>query len=99
MKLISKIDRIAAWVLLASFIIYMLSGLDTVRRIMIPQISSLIHLQYLFIPAQVAFAIHTSYAISLAMKRWNIWNLATKTIILIYIFLNISLMTFYIVTF
>ena len=98
MKLISKIDRIAAWVLLASFIIYMLSGLDTVRRILIPQISSLVHLQYLFIPAQIAFAVHTTYAIHLAFKRWNFWNLFGKFLLLIYALLNVGLLAYYVGT-
>ncbi|MDD2370417.1 MAG: hypothetical protein PHQ32_00250 [Firmicutes bacterium] len=99
MKLISKLDRIAAWILLASFITYMLSGLDTVKRILIPQLSSLIHLQYLFIPAQIAFAFHTTYAIHLAIKRWNLWNKISKTLLFIYASLNLVVLVYFIIAF
>jgi len=92
----SRINRISAWILMACFILYMLSGLDTQRRVLIPQLSSLVHLKYLFIPAQSAFTYHSSFAIHLALKRWDLWSSASKVILSFYILANLALIGFYI---
>ncbi|MEI7883904.1 MAG: hypothetical protein WCI30_00965 [Clostridia bacterium] len=97
MNIMAKIDKISAWLLLICFLLYMLSGFDTLRRILIPNISSFLHLKYLFIPAQLAFTFHSSYAISLALKRWKRWNTLWKSILGIYIILNICLLGYFLV--
>jgi cytochrome b subunit of formate dehydrogenase len=91
MKLISIIDRIAAWVLVCCFLIYVVSGFDIQLRFFSAPISSLLHLVYLFPVAQTAFAVHTSYAIHLAFKRMKIWNAVGKCLLGLYIALNLSL--------
>ncbi len=96
MKLMSKIDKIAAWLLLICFLLYMLSGFDTQRRILIPNISSFFHLKYLFIPTQLAFTFHSTYAVSLAFKRWKCWNTLCKSILAIYVILNACLLGYFI---
>jgi cytochrome b subunit of formate dehydrogenase len=89
--LFTIIDRVAAWVLAACFIIYMLSGLDIQLRFLSPQISSLLHLKYIFAVAQTAFMIHTAYAIHLAFKRWRIWNALGKSLLGIWLAGNLYL--------
>lgn len=89
MKLMSYIDRIAAWVLLCCFLIYVISGFDIQLRFLSPRLSSMIHLVYLFAVAQAAFVIHTTYAIHLAFKRWKIWNALGKSLLGVYLAVNV----------
>ncbi|HCP14679.1 MAG TPA: hypothetical protein DIT32_02695 [Peptococcaceae bacterium] len=98
MKRMSTINRISAWILMVCFMIYMLTGLDTLKRVAIPQISSLIHLKYLFIPAQAAFTFHSSYAIGQSLLHGERWNVVSKALLAIYVLANLILMGFYILT-
>ena len=91
MKLLSRIDKVSAWVLLGCFLAYIVSGFDIQLRFLSPQITSFIHLKYLFIPALAAFAIHTAYAIHLAMKRRHFWNIYGKVLLAAYGVLHIVL--------
>ena len=91
MKLLSKIDKVSAWVLLFCFLAYIVSGFDIQLRFLSPQVTSFFHLKYLFIPALAAFAIHTTYAIHLAMKRRNYWNMFGKILLSAYGVLHIFL--------
>ena len=92
MKYLVKIDRLSAWVLFICMILYFVSGYGMLKGIINPALAVKIHLNYLTYIAAVAFVIHTSYAISLAFKRWNIWNIFTKILLLLfYIVLVISL--------
>ena len=96
MKLMSKIDRIAAWVLLLCFMLFVLTGFDNQLRFFSAPISSLIHLKYLFPIAQIAFIIHTSYALHLKLKRKKRWNNFGKTLIALYALINIAFFGLYI---
>ncbi len=96
MKLISKIDKVAAWTLACCFLLYMLTGFDIQKRFLSPQLSSLIHLKYLFIVAQVAFMYHTTFAIHLAIKRWHLWNAMGKSLLGFYLLINLTLIGLYI---
>lgn len=96
MKLWLLINRISAWILMACFILFVLTGFDAVRRAVAPQLSTAIHLKYLFIPAQIAFTCHSTYAIHLAIKRWNSWNAVTKAILICYALGNLALIGLYI---
>lgn len=98
MKRMSTINRISAWILMVCFMLYMLTGLDTLKRVAIPQISSLIHLKYLFIPAQAAFTYHSSYAIGQTLQRGGRWNAVSQALLAIYVLVNLMLMGFYIFT-
>ena len=91
MKLMSKIDRVAAWVLAACFIIYAITGFDIQLRFFSPPLSSYLHLRYLFIVAGTAFAFHTTFAIHLAFKRWKIWNALGKILLGVYLAINVWL--------
>lgn len=88
MMLMSKVDKIAAWVLLSCFLVYMVSGFDIQLHFLSPRLSALIHMAYLFIIAEIAFVVHTSYAIHLAFKRWKIWNVLGKCLLGIYLVIN-----------
>jgi len=92
----SRISKISAWVLMACFMLYVISGFDMQRRMFMPEISSLIHLKYLYIPAQLAFMLHSSYAVYVAMKRRKFWNLIGKGILTVYVTINIALLSFFI---
>ena len=95
MKLISTIDRIAAWILAFSILLYIISGFDIQTQFFSPPLSSSLHLIYLFPVAQVAFMFHTTYAIHLAFIRWNIWNVLGKSLLTAYLLLNACLLYLY----
>jgi len=85
MKVMAKIDRISAWLLLFFFLSYIITGLDTVKRVLTPQISSLIHMRWLILPTLAVFAFHSSFAVHLALKRWRFWNRITQVLLSLYI--------------
>jgi hypothetical protein len=95
MKLMLKIDLISAWILFICIILYILTGFDIQRRLLVPQISSLIHLKYLFVPAQISFVFHSSYAMNRAFKRRGLSNRLVIGAITIYITANLALMIYY----
>ena len=61
MKVICKLDKIFTWILGICFLAFILTGFDIQQRFLSPQISSLIHLKWIVLPALVAFAYHTVY--------------------------------------
>jgi predicted heme/steroid binding protein len=86
MKYLIKIDRLAAWALLGSILTYFISGYGMTKGIIDPVLALNLHTKYLPTVIILSFAIHTSYAIHLALKRWRIWNIYTKTsLIFIYV--------------
>ncbi|MHB1315804.1 MAG: hypothetical protein ACYCX2_10015 [Christensenellales bacterium] len=96
MKLISILNKISAWLLMAFFLLFILSGFDIQRRIFSPQFSAMLHLKYIVIPAQIAFAFHSSYAVYKAFIRKKCWNIIGKGITVLYILFNIMLIVFFI---
>ncbi|MFA6309415.1 MAG: hypothetical protein WC677_06715 [Clostridia bacterium] len=99
MKQMLIISRISAWVLIVCVMLFILSGIDSVRNFLIPEISSLIHLKFLLIPTLIAFTIHSSFSAHMAFKRWKIWNKISKSIIIVYILINVSLLAVFITIF
>ncbi|MDD4409697.1 MAG: cytochrome b5 domain-containing protein [Candidatus Pacebacteria bacterium] len=77
-----KIDRIAAWVLFAVVICYVITGYGMTKGFIDQKLSDSLHLGYLGAIGLIAFVIHTSWAAHLAMKRWNIWNKTTKCLLI-----------------
>lgn len=69
-----KIDRIASWVLFATFLLYFISGYAMTKGIIGYQWGSSLHLNYLAPIAFASFAYHTFFALYLCLKRWRIWN-------------------------
>jgi len=81
-----KIDRIAAWILLVTMFLYFVSGYGMTKGLIDNELAVNIHNNWLPIILISAFSVHTCYALSLALKRWRLWNTATKIIlVLIYI--------------
>jgi hypothetical protein len=95
MKLTSRIDRVAAWVLMACILLYIVSGFDIQRHFVSPAVSSQLHLVLLFPVAQIAFMFHTSYAMHLAFKRWNFWNVFGKGVLVLYLLVNLFFLGLY----
>ncbi len=61
MKAMCKLDKIFTWMLGICFIAFILTGFDIQQRLFTPQISSLVHLKWIVLPALAAFAFHTVY--------------------------------------
>lgn len=96
MMLMSRINRICSWVLLASVCVYFLTGFDIQGRFLSPPLSSLIHLKYLFLPALLAFAFHASYAINAALIRWNFIRTLRIGLVSLFLALNAFFLGYYI---
>lgn len=79
-KYFVKIDRLAAWVLLISVIIYVISGFGMTKGIIDAQLASNLHLRWIGAIGFTAFIIHSFWAIHLALMRHRIWNVWTKII-------------------
>jgi glyoxylate utilization-related uncharacterized protein len=90
MKLMSVVNAISAWVLAVCFLLFVITGFDIQLRIISPSLSSFIHLKYLFVPAQLAFMFHTSYAVRFSLIRRKFWNLAGKSLFGLYIAVNLA---------
>lgn len=85
-KLIIKLDRVSAWVLFVSLILYFITGYGMTKGIISPDFSTKLHLSYLTYIVLTAFVIHSAFAIHLAFKRWQIWN-GTGKLLLIFFYL------------
>ena len=96
MKLLSRISRISAWVLLFAFAVFVLSGLDVLGRLFSPQVMSFIHIKYLFFVAEPAFAFHVTYAINKAFKRWNWPTVLRRGMVALFLLINVALSAYFI---
>jgi predicted heme/steroid binding protein len=77
-----KLDRIAAWVLMAVIIIYAVSGYGMTKGLIDRDIARSLHLVWLGGLGAIAFIIHTYRAIYCSFLRWKIWNKATKGLLI-----------------
>jgi len=91
----SRINRICSWVLLLSVAIFIITGFDIQGRFLSPQLSSLVHLKYLFLPAELAFAFHASYSMNQAFLRWKLKNGLRVALIAVFITLNVAFVAYY----
>lgn len=69
-----KIDRIAAWVLFFSVLLFGISGYAMTKGYFDYDLATTIHNIYLPVVGMIAFVYHSFYAIRLAFKRWGIWD-------------------------
>ena len=79
-----KLDRISAWVLFVTLILYFVTGYGMTKGLIDPLLARSLHLSLLTYIVVIAFAIHTSYAIHLALIRWNFWNNFSKILMMIF---------------
>jgi len=93
MEKLIKIDRFLAWVLFAGMLLYFISGYGITKGIISPTLATSLHLKILTYAVFLAFLGHTSFAIHLAFKRWQIWNSGAKAFIVIFF---LSLLTTFI---
>jgi predicted heme/steroid binding protein len=82
-KYICKIDRLSAWGLFIVMVTYFVSGYGMTKGLIPAEIAVRLHNNLLPLLAMFFFVIHTSYAIHLALKRWRIWNVFTKTFLIL----------------
>lgn len=81
MKYIIRLDRLAAWLLFFCVIAYFISGYGMTKGIIDPALARIIHIQILPYIVLVGFIIHASFGIHAFFKRWRIWNLGTKILL------------------
>ncbi len=90
--LLIKIDRMAAWVLLFSILIYLFTGYGMTKGIVDSSVASLLHKDILPLITFVSFSAHTFLAIRIFLLRNRWWNIVSKLLLsLTYIFLFSSL--------
>lgn len=90
MKTLIKIDRLSAWGLFVSMLLYFISGYGMTKGIIDESFATKLHLSYITYFILAFFIIHTSYAIHLAFKRWQIWNGLSKAGLIIFYLLFIG---------
>lgn len=81
MKILIKLDRFFAWILFGSMLLYFISGYGMVKGIIDSSLATKLHMSILTYLILTAFTFHTCYAIHLALRRWQIWNLASKIVL------------------
>lgn len=80
MKILLKIDRLSAWILLIGMILYFISGFGMTKGIIGADLSRKIHLDWLTLLIIIAFVFHAGFATRLALIRWQLWNKSTGAI-------------------
>jgi len=85
-KFFIKLDRLAAWILMAVIILYAVSGYGMTKGLINPDFARFLHLSWLGGVGIIAFIIHTYWAIHLTLRRRQIWNRYSRS----------ALITFYV---
>lgn len=78
LKILLKIDRFMAWVLMISMVLFFISGYGLSKGIMDRGLSGFLHLKLLVYSAIISFGYHSAFAIHLSLRRWKIWNIYSK---------------------
>lgn len=99
MKPTYRAHKIAAWTLIPLFMLFVVSGLDSIRRQFIPFQSRLWHVQYLFLPTHIAFVIHTSYVIHTRIVKKTKYKILAKLILPIYWLINLIIIIWFLLAF
>jgi len=81
--LLCKLDRLASWLLLIVFVLYIISGYGMTKGLMDCAAASTLHSKYLIWFGAPALIVHTFWAIHLAFKRWRIWNKFTGALLIL----------------
>lgn len=89
-RIITRLDRLAAYTLLITIILFAISGFGLTKGIIPQDIASELHLDILGVVLIFAFTIHSSWALHLALKRNRIWNRYTKVLLALFYITIIS---------
>lgn len=89
-----KLDRFAAWTLLLVMLAYAVTGYGMTKGLIDQQLARSLHLGWLGVIGLIAFVVHTHHAISLAFKRWRIWNKISSFLLLSFYVLVIGFFIF-----
>lgn len=92
-KVLLKVEKVSAWILFFVIIAYAVTGYGMIRGLIDSDVAYSLHLSYLGIIGLIAFVIHTAWSISMAFKRWRIWNTITKILLVIF---YVGLISFFI---
>jgi len=79
-----KLDRIAAWILLAVILAYAVTGYGLTKGLINRETARSLHLAWLAGIGLAAFIIHTAHAVSLAFRRWHIWNRYSRFCLIVF---------------
>lgn len=82
-KYLTKIDRLAAWILLFAFILFMVSGYGLTRGLISRSLSRALHVQYLPLVIIITFIVHVGLALRMTLIRWQVWGRAAKIILVV----------------
>lgn len=89
-----KLDRLAAWILFFVILAYAVTGYGMTKGLIDQRLAQSLHLGWLGAIGLVAFVIHTYHAISIAFKRWRIWNRIINSLLLLVYILFIGFFIF-----
>jgi len=89
-----KLDRLAAWILLFSMVVYFITGYGMTKGLIDPALSASLHLDFLPLIVLIAFVAHTSFAVHLALKRHDAWKPITKTLLFAFYFFFLGFIVF-----
>ncbi len=82
-RYLTRIDRISAWILLASFILYMISGYGLTKGLIDHSLARSFHIQFLPLILIISFTIHVCLALRLSLIRWQAWNSFSKCLLVL----------------
>lgn len=83
-KYLIKLDRFCAWLLVALFVAFFISGFGETKGIISPEFAKYLHEIILPVPGAIAFALHSAYGMHIALKRWKKWGPIPRAILILY---------------
>ncbi len=86
-KYLIRLDRVAAWILFIGMFIYFITGYGMTKGFIDPVFATKLHTGFLNYVIAIAFIVHASFAIHLALKRWKMWNVLSKSLLIIFFIL------------
>ena len=83
-KVLVKVDRFCAWLLVGVMITFFISGYGMTKGIIPENLAKFLHENLLPVIGGVAFAIHSAYGMHISLKRWRIWGPVPRAILILY---------------
>ena len=95
MTLTCKLDKIFTWILGICFVLFILTGFDVQQRLLTPQLSSLLHIRWIVLPALVAFGYHTVYKSYIKICTCERYARVKKVLLVIYAVFVAAMIVYY----